>query len=282
MLDVRVTAAVLVRDEILRIGLEVAVRVAHQPEIRRLTDEHAVSEHLQRSRKDQPLGEHGPLVHPAIVVRILEHHDPTERLVLVGGGDRVHVADHFDDPHAALWIEVDRNRVLNHRLAGDELDPVARLKNERLHRVSGRKGGRGSHRLGRGRGAGLRFGTGRHLLNGRAGEEYHDGKSTRFDHVQKASERRQHQGARSASPCASGQMTEIVREVRWAGGPGSAGRGSVVGDPCEGSGIRKSIRISTAGLCLRVPPEPSPHPDHWPRIPADSDHQNRMPNPMRT
>ena len=62
--------------------------------------------------------------------------------MLVLRGDRVHVAGHLDRPQPAVRIEVDDDGVRDHRLAGDELDVVARGHRERLHRIGGRQHGR--------------------------------------------------------------------------------------------------------------------------------------------
>ena len=64
----------------------------------------------------------------------------------LGGGDVLHVAEHLDDPQAAVRIEVDEHRLLNHRLGGHELDAVAGRQEERLHLVLGREDGRGRRR----------------------------------------------------------------------------------------------------------------------------------------
>ena len=50
-----------------------------------------------------------------------------------------HVARHFDDPQAAVGVPVDRDGILDHRLADDELEPVAGRQVERLHRRFGRQ-----------------------------------------------------------------------------------------------------------------------------------------------
>ena len=102
MLDVGVEPAVGVGDELFRVGLQVAVGVAGQPEVRRLADEHAVVEHLQRARQDQPSRKTVFLSILPSSFGIFEDADAAERLALAGRGDVVHVAAHLDDPQAAV------------------------------------------------------------------------------------------------------------------------------------------------------------------------------------
>ena len=84
VLDVGVATAVRVGDQFPAVHLEITVRVAHQPEVRRLPDQHAVIENLQRTSQHQAIGEHRALVHLAVGVRVLEDDDPAERLELSG------------------------------------------------------------------------------------------------------------------------------------------------------------------------------------------------------
>ncbi len=138
VLDGRLPPAVLIGDQILRIRLQIPVGVFHQPEIRRLADQHAVGEHLERPRQDEPVGEHRAFVHLPVGVGVLEHDDPAGRLVLVRSLDVVHVAGHLDRPEAAIGVPVDEDRILNQRLAGHELDLVPVGHEEGLHFVGGR------------------------------------------------------------------------------------------------------------------------------------------------
>ncbi len=122
-------------DELLAIGAKIAVRVLEQPEVRRLRDEHAAVEHLQPARQDEAVLKNGALVHAAVVVRVFEHDDLADRLVLAFRVDVGHVARHLDHPHAAFAVPVDHDRVLNQRLAGDELDAIAGRHGELLERL---------------------------------------------------------------------------------------------------------------------------------------------------
>ena len=139
VLRVPIPPSELIGDQRLRIRAQIAVGVAHEPDVRRLADQHAMVEHLERPRQDQPVGEHRPLVHPAVAVGILQHDDAADRVVLVAPGDVVHVAGHLDRPQASLRIPVDRDRLLNHRLARDELDVIPGRHVEALQRVGGRQ-----------------------------------------------------------------------------------------------------------------------------------------------
>ena len=138
MLDVPLLVAVAVAHQGLAVRLEVAVGVTRQPQVRRLADQHALVEHLQRARQDQPIDEHRLLVHPAVAIGVLEHADAAERRALVGRGEILHVAEHLDHPHAAVGVPVDRDRVLHHRLARDQLGVIARRQKERLRFGLGR------------------------------------------------------------------------------------------------------------------------------------------------
>ena len=94
-------AAVVVADEILGVGLEIAVGVLHQPQVRRLADEHALIEHLERARQHQLVGEHRALVHHAVAVRVFEDGDVVDRLARIRAVRLRHEARHLEHPHAA-------------------------------------------------------------------------------------------------------------------------------------------------------------------------------------
>ncbi len=82
VLDVRFSSPVLIRNELLAIGPQIAVGVLKQPEVRRLCDEHAAIEHFQPARQDEAVLKHRALVHAAVVVRVFEHHNLADGLVL--------------------------------------------------------------------------------------------------------------------------------------------------------------------------------------------------------
>ena len=136
VLRIRVETAVLVGDERFRIHPQIAVGIAHQPRVRWLADKHAAVEDLHRARQNQAVGEHRALVHPAVAVLVLQHDDAADRIVLVLATDVAHVAGHLDDPESSLEIPVNRHRILNQRLARDQLDGIPGREVKRLQRVS--------------------------------------------------------------------------------------------------------------------------------------------------
>ncbi len=142
-LDPSFATTVPVGHELTRVGVEVAVRVAHQPQVWRLADEHAVFQHLDRPRENETVGEDGSLVHHAVMVRVFEHHDPANRIeVRLRRGQRLDESGHLDHPDAALRIPVDHDRVLDQGFTGDEFETVARRQRERLKCLSWREGRR--------------------------------------------------------------------------------------------------------------------------------------------
>jgi hypothetical protein len=99
--------------------------------VRRLTNQDAVVEHLDGPRQHETIREHRPLVHRAVVVGVLEHDHASDRRFLGRRHEVRHVARHLDDPHPTLEVPVDCDRILDERLARDELDPIARRHEER-------------------------------------------------------------------------------------------------------------------------------------------------------
>ena len=117
---------------LLQVGDTRALRVLHKPHHGRLRDEHAAIHAQDRARQDEAVGKDGALVHLPVAVRILEHDDAAERLVLALALDVLHVAAHFADKEASLFIPTLRNWRLDHRLSGDELDVETLRDFERL------------------------------------------------------------------------------------------------------------------------------------------------------
>ena len=72
-----------------------------------------------------------------------------DRLVFALAVERRHEAAHLDDPQAAVGIHVHPDRVRDHRLAGDELEAIARHEAEALRRILGRERRRRGRRAGR-------------------------------------------------------------------------------------------------------------------------------------
>ena len=140
-LDVGLAAPIGCGDKVFPVASEIAIRVAHQPDVRGLAHEHALLEDLHRQRLDQAVGEHRAPVHGAIAVRVLEHDDAADGLVLAGRPDIAHVAGQLDGPESSSRIPVDRNRILDERLARHQFEAVTGGHGERSERLRGREDG---------------------------------------------------------------------------------------------------------------------------------------------
>ena len=140
-LDVGLAASIGCGDEVFPVTPEIAIRVAHQPDVRGLAHEHALLENLHRQRLDQAVGEHRAPVHDAIAVRVLEHDDAADGLVLAGRLDIAHVPGQLDGPESSSRIPVDRNRILDERLARHQFEAVAGWHGERSERLGRREDG---------------------------------------------------------------------------------------------------------------------------------------------
>ena len=135
MLHVPHLEAIAIADQILRVGFEVVVRVAHEPEVRWLCDEDATLEHLQGARQHETVEEDRLLVHLPVAVRVLKHDDAPARLTFVRRFQVGHVPEQLDDPHPAPRIPVDDDGILDHGLASDEFHVVSGRQEEGLHLV---------------------------------------------------------------------------------------------------------------------------------------------------
>ncbi len=87
VLRIAVEAAVAIGDEFLGVHPQIAVRVVHQPDVRRFGDEDSAIEYFQRSREHEVIGKYGSLVHATVVVRVLEDDDASDWIVLVRATD---------------------------------------------------------------------------------------------------------------------------------------------------------------------------------------------------
>ena len=134
VLRIALEPAELTGDQLLGIHLQVAGGVLHQPEVRRLGDEHAPIQHLDRAGEHQPIREDRPLVHASVAVGVLQDDNPADWLVLVRPGQIGHESRHLDRPEPAVDVPVERHRLLYQRFAGDELDAVAGRHVKGLHR----------------------------------------------------------------------------------------------------------------------------------------------------
>ena len=125
--------AVRVGHQLLGVGAQIAVGVARQPEIRRLGDQHAAVEDLQGARQHEAVEEDRPLVHLPVIVHVFEDDDPAGGIAFRGRGEIGHEPRHFDRPQPSVRIEVDQDRILDHRLRRDELEAVAWRREDGLH-----------------------------------------------------------------------------------------------------------------------------------------------------
>jgi len=135
-LDAGFSAPVPRAHQFLGIHLQVAIGVAHQPDVWRLQNEDAVVEDLHGTRLHEAVGEDCPLVQLPVVVGVLEHDDAPDGIQI--GLRRLKVADEFrifDDPQPTIRIPIDGNRILNERLARHEFDVIARRHEERLQSI---------------------------------------------------------------------------------------------------------------------------------------------------
>ena len=147
------------------VGLQVAVGVLGENQLRRRDHQHAAVEHFDGARHDEAVEEHGALVDLAVIVGVLEHRDVGDGRVLPLACEIRHEPAHLDHPQAAVGVHVEPDGIDHERLARDELEAVTRREAERASRGLGRERrrhgvgrshDRGRRRgcLGRGRGAG--------------------------------------------------------------------------------------------------------------------------------
>ena len=115
----------------------------HQPDVRRLADEHAASSTLNARGKHQAVSKDGPLVHRPVAIRVFEDDDAADGIELGSGPVRLrHEARHFDRPQPPVGVPVDHDRIVDQRLGGDEFEPVAGRHVERLQGFGWRQRGR--------------------------------------------------------------------------------------------------------------------------------------------
>jgi hypothetical protein len=125
VLGVPLQAAVAVADQRLLVHTQVAVGVAHPPEVRRLAHEHAVGHGLDCARQDELVREDRPAIHLPVVVEVLQDSHAADPLAGVLHARAHREGGHLDDPHASVGVEIDEDRVLDQRLFRHQLDPVA-------------------------------------------------------------------------------------------------------------------------------------------------------------
>ena len=86
-----------------------------KPKARRLGHEHTTLRQQKRARHHQPIQENFRLLMEPIAVRILQNRNTSHRLVLSLPVRVRHEAAHFEDPHASIRIELQRDGDLHGR-----------------------------------------------------------------------------------------------------------------------------------------------------------------------
>jgi hypothetical protein len=84
-----------------------------------------------------PVREHSHLVGASVAVGVLEDLDAVVSRLAVE--DAVRIVGGFDEPQPAVLVERERNRLADHRLAGEQLEPELGRELDELHRVRRRE-----------------------------------------------------------------------------------------------------------------------------------------------
>ena len=85
---------------------------------------------VHEAREHQLVDEDGVLLVDAVVVDVLVQRDASDRIALAGRVRVLHVAAVFEHEHAAVAVEGDGRRLLDHRVGEDGLQTVTRLQDE--------------------------------------------------------------------------------------------------------------------------------------------------------
>ena len=115
----------------------VSGRVAAEPEVLRFGDQDTLGQHPHGAREDEAVGEDAARVHPAIPVDVFEQSDLSDGALFVSPFDVPHVAAHLDHVEPTPIVPVDRDRIDDEGLRGDQLDPEALRDTEGLERFVG-------------------------------------------------------------------------------------------------------------------------------------------------
>ena len=133
--DGALAPAVAGGDEFLRVHLQIAVVIVHQPDVRRLGDEDAVLEDLHGARHHEPVGKHRAAVHLPVAIGVLEHDNAADGVLI--GLRKLEVAEvgrHFDHPQASFGIPLDRDGIADQGLARHQFQVIARRHVDGLQR----------------------------------------------------------------------------------------------------------------------------------------------------
>jgi hypothetical protein len=109
------------------VGLAVIVCVLEIQNIGSRGDQNATPPAHDARRQHQRVREHARSLELPVAVSILEQFDPA------GWRNVQRITRHFHDEHPAILVDLHRDRALDVRLAGDELDPEAVLDLHGLH-----------------------------------------------------------------------------------------------------------------------------------------------------
>ena len=82
VLDVDVAAAEAIGHACLRVHAEVAIGVAHEPDVGWLGHEYAVREHFHAAGQHEAVGKDRAAIHAAVTVGVLQHDDAAHGIVL--------------------------------------------------------------------------------------------------------------------------------------------------------------------------------------------------------
>ena len=116
-----------------------------QPQVRRFADQDAARDGRDCARADQAVQVNRTPVHRAVRVRVLEHDDPADRLLLADAVHVRHEATHLDDVEEPSFVPGHRHRVFDQGFRGDQLDPEAGGHAQCFHRFLGDQGRRFGH-----------------------------------------------------------------------------------------------------------------------------------------
>ena len=105
----------------------VAIAITGKHDVGQRHDQRAIAGDLQPARPVDVVHEHGAPVHASVLVRVLEHHHATFRhRQLLKAGNHVAqgpiVARPLQGPEPAAFVELNRDRILDQRFGGDDLD----------------------------------------------------------------------------------------------------------------------------------------------------------------
>ena len=115
------------------------VPVLHEKEVGGFGHEDASGVDGDRSGENEAVQKDRRGLIRTVRVEITEHHNAPHGFIFSGAVQRGHVAAHLDDPHRAVFVEHECDRIHHVRLGRNQLDFEARLDLEVSERFVGRK-----------------------------------------------------------------------------------------------------------------------------------------------